>query len=101
MAIHARTVPRAERIIFLQVRRNQKRLVHWRPHFFGHDVGEGKLLQSAALAALEPWDLQRVRTGYEHDFLRVAVAATFRSHADKEVIAATLTFVFTTVECEF
>src|SRR5437899_650540 len=100
MAIHARTVPRAESIIFLQIRRNQECLGNWRPHFFCDDVSEGKLLQSAALAGLEPWDLQRMRTGHEHDLLWIAIAATFRSDADKELIAASLSFVFTAVECE-
>src|SRR5205823_2203977 len=101
MAIHARTVPRAERIIFLQIRRNQECLRDWRPHFFCDDVSEGKLLQSAPLPGLEPWDLQRVRTGHEHDLLRIAIAATFRSDADKDLIAASLSFVFAAVESEF
>src|SRR5205823_12884396 len=101
MAIHARTIPRAERIILLQVRRNQECLGDWRPHLFGHDVSERKLLQSAALTGLEPWDLQRMRTGHEHDLLWIAIAATFWSHPDKEFIAASLSFVFAAVECEF
>src|SRR5437867_3654225 len=51
IAIHARPIPRPERIIFLQLRRNQERLADGRPHLFCDDVGEGKLLQSAALTA--------------------------------------------------
>ena len=57
MAVHARTVPRPDRIIFLQVRRHQECLTDWRPHFFGDDVSERKLLERAALAGLEPRDL--------------------------------------------
>src|SRR5690349_3983572 len=100
MAIHARTVPRAERVIFLQIRRNQECLGDWRPHFFRDDVGERKLLQSAALPGLKPRDLQRVRTGHEHDLLWIAIAATFRPDADKELFPASLSFVLTSIECE-
>ncbi len=57
MAVHARTVPCPDRIIFLQVRRHQECLTDWRPHFFGDDVSERKLLERAALARLEPRDL--------------------------------------------
>src|SRR2546428_13829935 len=101
MAIHARTVPGAERIIFLQIRRNQECLGDWRPHFFSNDVGEGKLLQSPALPGLEPCDLQRMRPSHENDLLGVAITAAFWSHPNKELIAALLAFVFTAVECEF
>src|SRR5437667_12506896 len=57
MAIHARAIPRSHIIIFLHGWRKQEVLAHWRPHFLSDDVTEWKLLQSAALACLQPWDL--------------------------------------------
>ena len=73
MTIHARTIPGADRIIFLQVGRREKGLVDRRPHFFGNDVSKRKLLERAAFAGFEPGDLQRVRTGDENDLLSGAV----------------------------
>src|SRR5262245_53091311 len=101
MAIHARAVPRARRIIFPHIRRKQEGLIHWRPHFLSDDVAEWKLLQGAALAGIEPQDLQCMGTGHEHDLLWVTIAAAVWAHADKELIAAALCFVFTPVECQF
>ena len=99
MTIHARAVPCPYKIIFFHIRRHQERLGHWRPHFFGDDVGEGKLLQGAALASLQPRDLQRMRTGHKCYLLRFAItAAAFRSRADKELGAVPLRFVFTAIE---
>ena len=101
MAIHARAVPYPYKVIFFHTRRHQERFVHWRPYFFSNYVGEGKLLQGAAFARLQPQDLQIVRTGHEYDLLRFAVTAAFWSRADKELIAAPLSFVLTAVECKF
>ena len=101
MAVHARAVPCAGRIIFLHVRWHQERLGDWRPHLFGDDVGEWKLLQGAPLARLQPRELQIMRTGHEYDLLCFTKNAAFRPSADKELIAAPLSFVFTSVECEF
>ena len=100
MAVHARTVPCPDRIIFLQVRRHQECLTDWGPHFFGDDVSEGKLLERAPLAGLEPGDLQRVRTGHEHDLLPVTVAGAFPSLVHKERVAAAFDFVFPPIQCE-
>src|SRR5207247_5858245 len=58
-----------------------------------------KLLQGAALASLQPRDLQRMRTGHKYDLLRFAIAAAaFRSRADKELVAAPLRLVFAAIE---
>ncbi len=100
MAVHTRAVPRPDRIIFFQVRRNQECLADRRPHFFRDDVGERKLFQRAALAGLEPRDLQGMRTGHEHDLFPVTVAGAFPSLVHKERVTATFHFVFAPVECE-
>ena len=100
VAIHARAVPRACGIIFLALRRNQKCLVYWRPHFLSDDVTEGKLLQGPAVAGLQPKDLQIVRTGYKYDLLRFTIAAAFGSRTQKKLVAATLCFVFAAVVCK-
>src|SRR4029450_3392043 len=100
MTIHACAIPCPCEIIFLHIRRKQEGLIQWRPHFLSDDVAEWKLLEGAALAHLEPKNLQIVRTGHEYDLLRFTIAAAFSPRADKELVAATLCFVFAPVECE-
>ncbi len=75
VAIHAGAVPCAYRIVFLCVGRDQKRLRHWRPHFFRNDVGKWKLFQRAVFASFEPENLQIVRAGEQNDLLRRPVFA--------------------------
>src|SRR6266540_2097194 len=41
-----------------------------------------------------------MRTGYDYDLLRFAIAAAFRPRANKKLVAATLSFVFAPVECK-
>src|SRR5213592_1898986 len=98
MAIHARAIPRTDRIIFLHIRRKQKRRVHWRPHFLSDDVAEGKLLQGPALTRVQPKNLQIVRAGHEDDLLRFAMALSSSPCTDKKLVATTLCFVFAAVE---
>src|ERR1043166_51490 len=53
VAIHARAIPCAYRVVFLRVGRHQKRLRHRRPNLFGNDVGKRELLRRAAFTGLD------------------------------------------------
>ena len=67
VAVDARGVPVALAVDFLRAGRGEEGVLHERPFFLGDDVGEGKLAEGAALAGLEPVNLQGVRTGAEDD----------------------------------
>ena len=63
MTIHTGAVPRAYRVVFFQLGRDEECLAHWRPDFFGHDVGEWELFEGAALTSFDPQNLERMRSG--------------------------------------
>jgi hypothetical protein len=90
MAVHTRPVPSADRIIFLQIGRHEKSLAYRRPHFFGDDISEGKLLERAAFAGFDPRDLQIVRTSEKNNLLWRSVIATKGTHSDEEFITFAL-----------
>ncbi len=98
MTIHAGAIPRAYRVIFFRVRRHEKGLRNRRPHFFGDNVGEWELVEGAALAGLEPENLQIVRTGEKNYLARRAVFAACRPDPNNDFIGVAFQFVFTTVE---